>query len=390
MPDSQHQTLVLSFSYTAKDPRVLRQIDWLTKAGSKVSTIGIGPFYSPQCNEHFSIKIPPIWLRVISYLFFRGYSRFFVLVSLFNNQIKHFLKQSQAFDLVIFNDIELSPWANLFSNSPKTHLHLDLHEYFLDQGIGVYWKILFSRYSNWLLTKARSVNWTTISTVAPSIDLLYEKYFDRDGIFTILSAPNYSQCEVTPTDESRIKLIHHGVADLDRGILELIESVKYLEKRFELHLMLMGTSKVIRKIERTIAANRLEHRVFLHPPVSTNEIVKSINKYDLEIIFFPPKSLNLLHSLPNKYFEAIQARIGVVHGPSINMSLLSKEHGFSIEVPTWDYQDLALTLNRFSGAEIYEKKMRASESSKLYCAEVEARKFLAHLRLAHPKNNELK
>jgi hypothetical protein len=118
--------------------------------------------------------------------------------------------------------------------------------------------------------------------------------------------------------------------------------------------------------------------------------VKSINKYDLEIIFFPPKSLNLLHSLPNKYFEAIQARIGVVHGPSINMSLLSKEHGFSIEVPTWDYQELALTLNRYSSADIYEKKMRAAESSKLYCAEVEARKFLAHLSLAHPETDEIK
>jgi hypothetical protein len=72
------------------------------------------------------------------------------------------------------------------------------------------------------------------------------------------------------------------------------------------------------------------------------------------------------------------------------MSLLSKEHGFSIEVPTWDYQELALTLNRYSSADIYEKKMRAAESSKLYCAEVEARKFLAHLSLAHPETDEIK
>jgi hypothetical protein len=390
MSDSQHRTLVLSFSHTAADPRVLRQIEWLTMAGSQVSTIGIGSFSSPQCKDHFSINIPPIWLRVVSYLLFRGRIRFLVLISLFNKEIEHFQKRTKTFDLVIFNDIELSPWANLFSSNPKTQLHLDLHEYFLDQGIGTYWKILFSRYSKWLIAQAKNVNWSTISTVAPSIAVLYESYFSRDSIFVILSAPSYSNCEVVPTDEARIKLIHHGVADLDRGIIQLIESVQNLEKRFELHLMLMGTSKVIRKIERVIAVNRLENRVFLHPPVSTNEIVKSINKYDLEIIFFPPKSLNLLHSLPNKYFEAIQARIGVVHGPSINMSLLSKEHGFSIEVPTWDYQDLALTLNRLSSAEIYEKKMRAAESSELYCAEVEARKFLAHLCLEHLETDEIK
>jgi hypothetical protein len=34
--------------------------------------------------------------------------------------------------------------------------------------------------------------------------------------------------------------------------------------------------------------------------------------------------------------------------------------------------------------------MRAAESSKLYCAEVEARKFLAHLSLAHPETDEIK
>lgn len=390
MSPSQHQTLVLSFSNTANDPRVLRQIDWLTKAGSKVSTIGIGPFYSPQCNQHFSLKIPPIWLRVISYLIFRGYFRFFILIGLFNRHIKSFLKQSQGFDLVIFNDIELSPWAKIFLGSPKTQLHLDLHEYFLDQGIGAYWKILFSQYSKWLLANAKSVHWSTISTVAPSIAKLYGNYFDRDSVFTILSAPNYSNCEVMPTDESRIKLIHHGVADLDRGILELIESVRFLEGRFELHLMLMGTSKVIRRIKRTIASNRLEDRVFLHPPVATHEIVQFINKYDLEIIFFPPRSLNLLHSLPNKYFEAIQARIGVVHGPSVNMCLLSENHGFSIAVPTWDFMDLARTLNGFTSAEIFEKKKCTAESSNMYCAEVEARKFLSYLCLMYPQDNEIK
>ena len=388
MPDNQHQTLVLSFSQTDTDPRVLRQINWLTLAGSKVSTIGIGSIPSPQCKEHFPIKIPPIWLRVISYLFFRGRIRFTILLGLFNKEIKHFLRQSKDFDLVVFNDIELAPWVNLISSDQKTHLHLDLHEYFLDQGIGFYWKILFSRYTKWLLSEARRINWKTISTVAPSIALLYENYFSRDDIFTILSAPSQSRCRVTPTCESKIKLIHHGVADLDRGIIQLIESVLYLEERFELHLMLMGNDKIIRKIKRVIASKNLENRVFMHPPVSTDEIVATINNYDLEIIFFPPKTTNLLHSLPNKYFEAIQARIGVVHGPSVNMCLLSKDHGFSIEIPTWNYRDLAVTLNSYTSDEIFQKKNKAAESSELYCAEVEARKFLAQLSVEYPEMNE--
>ena len=94
---------------------------------------------------------------------------------------------------------------------------------------------------------------------------------------------------------------------------------------------------------------------------------------------------------PRKVMAELLGKVtGTSKGMGGSMHIFSKEHGFSIEVPTWDYRDLALTLNRFSSAEIYEKKMRAAESSELYCAEVEARKFLAHLRLAHPKNNELK
>ncbi len=385
-----HQTLVLSYSNTQSDPRVQRQIDWLADAGSQITTVGIGPFFSPNCFRHLPIQIPPIWLRAFSYLCFRGRTRFFVLIKLFNRKIENLLKNSRDFDLIIFNDLELTPWAKLILKNENTHIHLDLHEYFLDQGIGIYWKLLFSRYSKWLLNCTKKTRWSTISTVAPTISKLYEDHFPDTKIFVILSAPEYSNLEVTSTDSAKIKLVHHGVADLDRGLEQLIESVRFFEERFDLYLLLVGSSKSINKIKTIVINNNLQNRVHLEPPVASKEIVLKINTYDLEIIFFPPRSLNLLHSLPNKYFEAVQARIGVVHGPSVNMSLLSKGHGFAVEVPSWDYQELAAILNGLSTAEIQKMKQNASESAKLFNAENEAKKFLLGINYANSRTMNIK
>jgi hypothetical protein len=373
MPQIPHRSLVLSYSHTATDPRVIRQIGWLEQAGSKVTTVGFGDYPSSENQNHIQLKKPPLILRIASYLASRGPLRYAVLIRIPNRETFEFIKGRSNFDLIVFNDLEFAPLAKHISGDSKTHLHLDLHEYFFDQGVGFTWKILFSRYTQWLVVNAQKTAWNSISTVADSIAEMYEHTFASPKITVILSASKYENLKPKELSDEKIRLIHHGVADMHRGITELVQSMKYVHSRFELHLMLIGDTA---KLKKLVSAEGLTKRVFFHQPVDTSEIARKINQFDIEIIFFPPRTKNLLHSLPNKYFEAIQGRLGIVHGPSINMMALSSKYKYSSVVPSWRYEDLVQTLNNLGDKSIEEMKRSADSASQFFCAENEYSKFI--------------
>jgi len=374
MPQTSHSSLVLSYSNTATDPRVMRQIGWLKQAGSKVTSIGFGAFSISDNQKHIQLNKPPLFLRLFSYLVSRGKIRFAILIRFSNPEVVKLIKEYHKFDLIIFNDLEFAPLAKYVSKDSKTHLHLDLHEYFLDQGLGFAWKILFSKYTLWLLKTAQKTIWNTISTVADSIAEMYTETFSSPVIKVISSASKFENLEMTQLSDGKVRLIHHGVADTHRGINELIKSMKFVHPRFELHLMLIGNTK---KIKSLVTSENLHHRIFFHKPVDTSNIAKYINRFDIEVIFFPPRTKNLLHSLPNKYFEAIQGRLGIIHGPSLNMVALSSKFEFAAVVPSWQYEDLVQTINTLENESIEAMKNSSNSASRFYCAENESSKFLS-------------
>jgi glycosyltransferase involved in cell wall biosynthesis len=155
--------------------------------------------------------------------------------------------------------------------------------------------------------------------------------------------------------------------------------VKHLDERFELHLLLMGNSRAIKKLKRAVLEDSVEGRVFFHNPVDVEEIPKAINPYDLEVIFFPPVTENLRHALPNKFFEAVQASIGVVIGDSPNMRAIVETDKFGLVVDGWQFSDLAAALNSLDRVTVNEMKINASNASKKLNSEYERTNFLSEI-----------
>jgi glycosyltransferase involved in cell wall biosynthesis len=376
------RALVMSHSTIHSDPRVLREVEWLSSDGWAVDTVGFGNGIKGEKIRHFEVRMRPLPIRVPLYAVLNGSARYKILVE---SQLPDLSELGNiCYDLVLANDLDFLPWCtdiifNSTLSDSKTKWHLDLHEYFGDQGHGTIWKLLFRKYHQWLFGYTTSDVWTTRSTVAEGIADLYSKLVDFKDMKIVRNAPRYSGLPPALPQENKIKLVYHGVADLDRGLEELVHSVKHLNERFELHLLLMGNSRAIKKLKRAVLEDSVEGRVFFHNPVDVEEIPKAINPYDLEVIFFPPVTENLRHALPNKFFEAVQASIGVVIGDSPNMRAIVETEKFGLVVDGWQFSDLVSALNGLNRATVNEMKINASNASKKLNSEYERTNFLSEI-----------
>ena len=108
----------------------------------------------------------------------------------------------------------------------------------------------------------------------------------------------------------------------------------------------------------------------------TLEIAKTINQFDIEMIFFSPITQNLANCLPNKFFEAVQANLAILHGPNREMQLLTKQFGFGICTDSWHFYDLVKTVNSIQPDFINYLKMKSKAANDIFCAETEGVKFI--------------
>ena len=373
------KALVISYSETARDPRVLRQVEWLHSNGFEVTTLGLGEIDSHFINTHRPIQKKPLIVRVLTYCFFHRQIRYKLLIEQPNQKLFNSILSDGSFDQIIFNDLELLPLAIKVTSASQTkkktaRLHLDLHEFFPDHGTGFLWRLLFRYHTRWLLNLTKSVPWNSVSTVSSAIAKLYEEYEIFENVSCIYNAPNQENFSIVQCTNDRIDLVHHGVADRARGLIQLIDLINLTDQRIHLNLLLIGSRRQISKLKKKSRLN--QHRIHFLEPVPTLEIAKTISQFDIEIIFFSPITQNLANCLPNKFFEAVQANLAILHGPNPEMQLLTKQFGFGICTDSWHFYDLVKTVNSIQPDFINYLKMKSKAANDIFCAETEGVKFI--------------
>ncbi|MCX7521049.1 hypothetical protein OSC27_02020 [Microbacterium sp. STN6] len=344
-----------------------------------MDSIGHGPRPPRSNGRHFTLGRRPLPVRLLSYLLLPSRWRFELLVGSLIPSVPALDGSEPPYDLLLANDMELLPWATsvaprLVKPAPHGRFHLDLHEFAPSQATGWLWKLLFRRYQRWSIPFIGSAAISSRSTVAPGIGRLYEDYFGIPPLSIVRSSPAYVDLEPSPADPEHIRLLHHGKADLDRNPQLLFDTMKLLDDRFTLTMMLIGSPRVIAKLRKL--AEPLGSRVSFVPPVAVTEVAVAVNPYDLELIFFPPTTLNLKHALPNKFFESVQGRLGIVVGDSPEMVDLINEYHLGIVVPAWTAEALAGALRRLTAERVAGYKAAADRAAQPLSAEAEARRFL--------------
>ncbi|PZX47694.1 glycosyltransferase [Algoriphagus chordae] len=361
------RVLILSFSSIHKDPRVLRQIDFLESIqDSSVFLSGLqyqGTHeFIPLMNRERTMleKIQLIFLNLFRVNSLKE-KKFLQLVNL--KKLGALVVKNEI-DLIIANDLETWPVAfALKSLNSRIKIILDAHEYYPRHFENKFlWKLMHSAYYKYICDQYIH-RADKLITVSAGIKSEYDDKFDVQSAL-ILNSPEFAE-NLNPNqmENGSVKLIHHGIANSSRKLEKMIRMMDYLQPRFHLYLMLMPTDEsYFNKLKKMAKGKRI---TFLNP-VPTTEISAYINQFDIGVFLLEPVNFNYANALPNKFFEFIQARLAIVVGPSPEMSQIVLNENNGAVASTYDEIEVSDALNALTTEQIQEMKMRSHEISWKY------------------------
>jgi len=324
--------LILSFSPLISDARVLKQVRLFTP-DHDVTTCGYGP--APEgVVDHVEIPADlPVW----------RWSRAALLTRRFrsaywgNPAVAHVRTAlaGRSFDVVLADDVDtvgLALWLE-----PRHGVHADLHEFAPRQKEDLWrWRLFVAPFVRWLCRTyvARARSWTT---VGEGIAKEYAKdYGFTPGVVT--NAAPYADLEPVPVGRP-VRLVHSGAALADRNIDMIVDAVAAATSELTLDLYLQPNDPAyLGRLRARVAG---EPRVTLHDPVPYDALLATLNAYDVGVHVLPPTSFNNAWALPNKVFDYVQARLGLVVGPSPEMARVVR--GAGVGAVTGDFTTTALT-----------------------------------------------
>ncbi len=369
------RVLIISPTDLRTDPRVFRQLTRL----QGVCCLTAAGYADPELA---GVEFVPLalrsraWsarLRRIALLLARRYDYYY-------RQLEFVISAQAAlrgreFDIVIANDSD--SWPLGLDLRGRGRVLFDAHEYspceFEDKW---WWGILFQRYKIDLCRRIlpRGDGWLT---VCPGIAEEYGRVFAvRPQV--VMNVPSRQNLAPTTGDPQQVRMIHHGGATRSRRIENMIRMLDHLDGRFSLDLMLVPSDRGYVEELKKLAAGRRNVR-FL-PPVPMPEIPQRINQYDLGLYLLEPNSFNNQHALPNKFFEFVQARLGVAIGPSPEMADVVRKYDLGLIASGFRPEQLAAVLRPVESAQIGMWKQNAHQAAGKLCWEHEAEIMMAEIR----------
>lgn len=357
----------------------MRQLDVLADYGD-VTTIGFGP--APErAHEHLELPESLTSLPQTAWGVARLVVRRFRSLELAAPAIKAARRKldGRQFDLVVANEARALPLAHAVAHGAP--VWGDMHEWAPAERTHVLsWRLLVAPFMRYVcavyLPKTAAV-----TTVSNSVADLYRTQF---GIAVELVRNTIARQNLAPTpvDPDHIRLAHSGTAVPGRNIEVLIEGTKAADERFSLHLYLLPArdgGKYLASL-RTLAAG--SDRIVFHDAVKPHELPATLNRYDLGVFLLPPRTPNHRFMLPNKFFEFVQARLGLIFGPSVETSALIEKHHLGVVTTDFTAESFAKVLDSFTADDVEGFKRNAdAAAAALSSAEDEAvqRSIIARL-----------
>lgn len=256
-------------------------------------------------------------------------------------------------DIVLANDIDAAPLA--YGIVPPEKVHVDLHEYF--PGLhddNPHWAALRGPFNAWQVRRFTAPAAST-TTVAPEIAERYRALGLEPEVVT--NASPYQERVVRPVG-SPIRLVHSGAALAGRHLETMIDGVilSRTDIEFTMHLMPNDPGYIERL--RTRAAEAPNIRILDAVPHA--ELADALARHDVGIHILPATSTNHRLALPNKFFDFVQARLGVIVGPTAAMAGMTRKYGFGAVTAGFTAQDVADALDKLEPATVLAWKNAAA------------------------------
>jgi glycosyltransferase involved in cell wall biosynthesis len=373
--------LVISRTNPNVSPRPNRMVNWL-KDQYEVEVVGISKLNIDGIQSYVIDPFrPPKNIRELLFILKRVAWRNINLLSRKYEEVnwsrlgnaKELVNElsRKKYDLIISHDLVLLPFVFMIKDE-KTRVMLDAREYypmnFDDQWL---WRIQ-QKSVNEYLCREYLPRCDKIITVSDGLANEYARVFGVQ-CEVIMSLPSPRDVSPVQSQPNKFKIIHHGNASRSRRIELMIEMMDYVDDRFTLDLMMMSVDK--RYLEKITEMARARKNVRVIPPVPMQEIVTTINQYDLGLFLVPPSNFNLKYTLPNKLFEFIQARLAVAIGPSIEMKKIVEKYDCGIVSDDFTPKAMADILNSLTIDKIMQLKRQSDRAAAKLNAQTNGRRI---------------
>lgn len=307
---------------------------------------------------------------------YTAYEAFRVDLVTVYKKIYDFIKMNNfKVNCIIANDVFVLPMANRFKNfisvtNPQVKLIGDMHEIHFD-------------YLGIATDSHQKVRTWLCDTFLPKCDLissvsdwgvkLYSERYRKVPVVCIRNVAEYQ--EILPKKAGdTIRLVHVGNAQKARRIEEMIKIMELLDPGFFLDLYLVSSneaaSQYINDLKTLTMLKGIEDRVRILEPVVSEQLIRTINQYDIGIFHIEPIIGNHKYILPNKLFEFIQGRVAVVTTPVFSMKEIIETYDVGKVSIDYSLNSFAKAINEVAENLNYYKE-KSNEAAKVLNTEKE-------------------
>lgn len=355
----ERPVLILSFTDHARDPRVNRQLRFLGERYRLVAA-GTGDAGLPGVRFvalHAAAKGLGGRLVGASRLAARRYESYYWNTAAVRDALFRLREVHAA--LIVANDLETLPLAlRLAAGAPVL---FDAHEYapleFEDQ---LSFRLLHRPFREHLVRRYVP----QVAAMTTVCERIAEEYERDSGVRprVVWNAPDATLLDPAPVAaDGPLRLVHHGGAQRSRRLELMLQAMRALDDRFELHLVLMGNDRdYLRELRREAAD---DPRIRFHDPVPMLELPRFLNRFDVGVFLLPPVNFNYRFALPNKLFEFVQARLAVAIGPSPEMARLVERHALGVIAEDFSPQAFARRLRSLDAPSVAQFKRNADAAA---------------------------
>lgn len=332
---SEREILLISLSPIHRDSRVLRQLSVVAEFG-RVTTVGYGP-KPDAASEHIEVpehlKTLPQNIPGVVRLALRQWRS----AELAAPAVRWTLNalEGRRFDAVVANEARILALADRLAHGAP--IWADMHEWAPEERTHVLsWRLLVAPLMDHLCSSYLP-RCAEVTAVGGGIAELYRTRYRVPARVMRNSSP-WQPLSPSPVLEDQVRLVHSGSAVPGRNLELMIEAVQTLPERFSLDLYLVPANDGGEYMRALQALAADSDRIRFHDPVAPAELPATLNRYDLGVFWIEPFNTNARLTLPNKFFDFVQGRLGVAIGPSEEMEPLVREHrlgpvaaGFTVE-----------------------------------------------------------
>jgi glycosyltransferase involved in cell wall biosynthesis len=245
-------------------------------------------------------------------------------------------------DVLFANDLDTLLPNYLVSKLKKIPLIYDSHEVFCEVpelSQTPLKKRVWEKLESWLVP-----NLKYCITVNPSIKNYFEKKY-KTPFAVVRNIPlspddftSKSKQELQLPLDKKIIILQGAGLNVNRGVEELIESMKYLDT---VYLLIIGSGDIWHKLPELISQFNVGEKVRLVQKIPKHTLMAYTQVSDLGLSIDKATNLNYQWSLPNKIFDYIHAELPIVASRLIEIEAVISSYNIGMFIESHEPKHLA-------------------------------------------------